>query len=202
MKQSKLFIKKLNKILINNYNKYFIENEILLNNAKYIDGFENYVIFKNGKVFTFSSKHSDKYMKLNKDKDGYLYLKLTKNKHSYHKLLNRLLGIAFIENPKPDEYNIIDHIDGNNQNNNLDNLRWCNNSINNRNQKLLKRNTSGHQGVRFETTSNQWKVRWYDENKKVKTKSFSLNKFDNAKKLAIEYRKEMVDKYYNRLNNM
>lgn len=200
MKQSKLFIKRLNKIIIKKYNKYFIENEILLNNAKYIDGFENYVIFKNGKVFTFSSKHRDKFLKLGKYKDGYLYLKLTKNKKHYNKRLHRLLAIAFIENPKPDEYDIIDHIDGNNQNNNLDNLRWCNLSINNRNQKLLKRNTSGFQGVLFDKTKNAYRANWYDENKKRHEISFSLNKYPNAKELTIEYRQKMVDKYYNRLN--
>ena len=161
-----------------------------------VEGFSGYLISKCGKVY---NTKRNIYMKFSKDKDGYLYLKLWKNKKYYTRRLHRLLAIAFIDNPNVDEYNIIDHMDGNNQNNNLENLRWCNKSINNRNQKLLKRNTSGHQGIRFEVASNQWKVRWYDENKKIKTKSFSLNVHENAKELAIEYRKKMVDKYYNRV---
>lgn len=162
-----------------------------------IDGFEDYLISKDGKILSFKRK-TPNYLKFSKDKDGYSHIKITKNKKQYHKQLHRLIAKAFIDNPKPDEYNMVDHINGDKQDNRIENLRWCNNSINNRNQKLSDRNTSGHQGVNYDKTNNSYRATWYDDNNHIWTKSFSLNKYFNAKELAIEYRKKMVDKHYQR----
>ena len=46
-----------------------------------------------------------------------------KNGKMYNKQLHRLLAKAFI--PNPNNYPIINHIDGNKLNNSLDNLEWC-----------------------------------------------------------------------------
>lgn len=53
---------------------------------------------------------------------GYYRVNLSKNSHTTDKRIHRLVAQAFIPNPenKPE----IDHIDGNVQNNNIDNLRW------------------------------------------------------------------------------
>lgn len=197
MKQSKLFIKKLNKILINNYNKYFIENEILLNNAKYIDEFDDYVIFKDGRIFTFKSNHTSRFLTPHKSSKYIDYI-LYKNDKPHTRCLHKLLAIAFIENPKPDEYDEVDHININELDNRLENLRWCNKSINGRNKNIQKNNKTGVQGVRYRKDKNQYIAKYVDNNGKRCEKSFSLNKYENAKELAIEYRQKMVDKYYNR----
>ena len=162
-----------------------------------IDGFKDYLISKDGKILSTKRKNHI-FMNYGKDKDGYLYLKLNKNKKYYHKRLHRLIAKAFIDNPKPDEYNIIDHINGDNQDNRIDNLRWCSISINNRNTKLTDRNTSGFQGVQYVKANNSFRATWFNNINKKETKSFSLNKYPNAKELAIEYRQKMVDKYYQR----
>ena len=162
-----------------------------------IDGFEDYLISKDGKILSNQSK-TPKYLSFSKNRKGYLKTSLYKDKKQYTILLHRLIAKAFIDNPKPDEYNIVDHINGDNQDNRIENLRWCNISINCRNQKLTIKNTSGHQGVRFRKSMNSYVVKWSDEDKKLKTKSFSINKYPNAKELAIEYRQKMVDKYYQR----
>jgi hypothetical protein len=164
-----------------------------------IDEFPNYLISKCGKVY---STKSNKFLKSHKSSKyiDYMLYNDTKNK-PHTRCLHKLLGIAFIDNPKPDEYDEVDHINRNELDNRLENLRWCNRSINNRNRGISIINTSGFQGVRYRKDKNQYIAKYVDKNGKRCEKSFSLNKYENALELAIEYRKEMVDKYYNRLNN-
>lgn len=65
-------------------------------------------------------------------------------RHMY--FIHRLIAELFVENPNPNEYNVVDHIDGNKLNNNPTNLRWtnqkgnCNNPITRqRNSESLKK---------------------------------------------------------------
>lgn len=60
--------------------------------------------------------------------NGYLRLILYKNKKKNSEYVHRLIASAFIEN----YYNCeqINHIDGNKQNNNINNLEWCTKSYN------------------------------------------------------------------------
>ncbi len=51
----------------------------------------------------------------------------------------------------------VDHIDGNKLNNNIENLRECNNAQNGYNRRIPKSNTSGVKGVHKER--NRWVVR-------------------------------------------
>ena len=159
-----------------------------------IEGFENYLISKDGKILS----HRGNYLSFRKDKAGYVYFQLNKNKKYHQAYLHRLIAKAFIDNYKPDEYDIVDHINGNNQDNRIDNLRWCSQSINCRNSKLSINNKTGFQGVIYDKSCNSYKANWYDNDKHRLTKSFSLNKYPNAKELAIEYRQKMVNKHYQR----
>lgn len=64
---------------------------------------------------------------------GYYRVNLSKNNHPFDKRIHRLVAEAFIPNPenKPE----VDHIDGNVQNNNVDNLRWVTPKENMQNEK-------------------------------------------------------------------
>lgn len=60
----------------------------------------------------------------------YPYLSLCKEGKYINKYLHRILAETFIPNPNNEP--CINHIDGNKQNNSLDNLEWCSFSHNNR----------------------------------------------------------------------
>ena len=62
--------------------------------------------------------------------NNYLRVKFTIDGVAKSLRLHRLLAEAFLINPNPDLWNIVNHIDGNKLNNNLSNLEWCSSSQN------------------------------------------------------------------------
>lgn len=81
----------------------------------------------NGKG-VFASK--SKILKPNTLAKGYFQVTLYYQNKRICKQVHRLVAEAFIKNPMPDKYNQVNHKDGNKQNNNVDNLEWCDNSLN------------------------------------------------------------------------
>lgn len=89
---------------------------------------ENYFLFPCGKIE--STERGNRILKPVKNNCGYLqyYLKdRTTNKSKWFKV-HRLVAVNFISNPN--NYNEVNHIDGNKENNNVDNLEWCTHSQN------------------------------------------------------------------------
>ena len=56
-------------------------------------------------------------------RNGYMYVYLTKNAKGKNCRVHRLVADAFI--PNMENKLEVNHIDGNKQNNNIDNLEWC-----------------------------------------------------------------------------
>ena len=82
---------------------------------------------KNGKQMKrFFPAHR---MKLQPNKNGYIYVCLSKDGEMKNKRVHRLVADAFLE--KEDGKDVVNHIDGNKANNCADNLEWCTSSDNN-----------------------------------------------------------------------
>lgn len=63
-------------------------------------------------------------------RQGYEYVRLCYNGKKKDFSIHRLVALAFVNNPKPEEYNVVNHIDENKLNNRFDNLEWCTNEYN------------------------------------------------------------------------
>ena len=83
---------------------------------------KSYEISNKGNVRK-KNKNGYRLLKPNKDKDGYLKVCLCENNNRIYRFVHRLVAIEFIENnfDKP----TINHIDGNKENNCVENLEWA-----------------------------------------------------------------------------
>lgn len=63
--------------------------------------------------------------------NGYYYYSYRNNKGLHnHMSVHRLVAIHFINNPCPEKYDQVNHLDGNKANNIFSNLEWCNERLN------------------------------------------------------------------------
>lgn len=116
---------------------------------KDIQGYEGlYAITEDGQVWSYRTK---KFL-AQQIKKGYYHVHLSKEGKAKYVAVHRLVALAYVNNPNPQEWNIINHKDENPLNNHKDNLEWCNNKYNdnygNRNLKnSISNRNSNKQGV-------------------------------------------------------
>lgn len=158
---------------------------------KTVEDYTNYIIFRTGKIY---SKYKNKFIKPYKNNKGYLIVDLIQNKIRKKFLIHRLLSISFIDNIN--NYDEVDHIDRNPLNNNLNNLRWATRRQQILNRNINKNNTLGHRGISY--NEKHYRGRIFVNNKEV-SRSYSISKYgkEKALQLAIKFRKDMEEKYYN-----
>ena len=89
-----------------------------------IKDYPNYKVSSLGNVINITT---NKKLKPSTRKE-YLRVALYRDRKRHFKSLHRLVAEAFI--PNPNDLPQINHIDGNKQNNNVNNLEWCDNSYN------------------------------------------------------------------------
>lgn len=94
---------------------------------KDIPGYEGrYKISNTGLILGYGRSHRKPYIKaVVTTKLGYKRVSLFDGKSLNHYFVHRLVATVFVSNPKPDEYNVINHKDENPSNNRADNLEWC-----------------------------------------------------------------------------
>lgn len=94
---------------------------------KDIKGFEGcYQISSLGRVKSLArngSPYGENIRKLSRTKDGYLKVRLFGNGKDVTTRVHRLVAETFIENP--DNKETVNHIDGNKENNSVENLEWA-----------------------------------------------------------------------------
>ena len=140
-----------------------------------IQDYPNYLIYPDGRIWGKKTKgRKEGFMKMNPDHNGYLRLGLTNGNGEKKFRLHRLLAQHYI--PNPNNYKEVDHIDGNPQNNDLSNLRWCDRSTNTMNRRIFKNNKSGFKNITRRNETGSWKVCYlkYKIQKTFKTKIDAL----------------------------
>jgi hypothetical protein len=162
-----------------------------------IPDFPRYYISINGDVYS-DKKLAGKIIKLKPRPvtNGYLAVHLYNDKIHKTKTIHRIIAETFLY--KDTEKSQVDHINGNVSDNRLDNLRWVTQSENMKNTKKPKDNKSGKTGVFFDKHGKRWTSCWQDFNHTENRKGFPIRKYgyEQAKQLAIDYRKEMEKIYY------
>ena len=121
-----------------------------------INGYPNYLIFRNGSVLSRGNKYNKpRFLKHSLNtQPKYYYVNLYKDGKPKPHYIHRLIGLHFIDNPE--DKRCIDHINRDRLDNRLCNLRWATHSENSLNTGLRKDNTSGYKGVSWEKSRNKW----------------------------------------------
>ena len=146
-----------------------------------IQGFNNYLIYPDGKVF---SKKSNKYIYIGLDRGGYkrCYM-IDNNKKQITKRIHRLLAENYI--PKIEGKEFVDHIDRDKQNNSLDNLRWVTKRENCENRPINKNNKCGHKNICYDEKNKRY--HFYKKIKGIKYDKYFKNLED-----AIQYKNDFI----------
>ena len=144
---------------------------------KDIPGYEGlYKVSNTGKVYSVINNK----ILIPNIKNGYERICLYKENIPSYLLVHRLVAFAFIPNPDPIKYTIINHKDENGLNNNVENLEWCDYHYNNTYGTVLER--------RKETVIKTWKNKSdeeklaYSKSQSEKTKEVWNNKTEEEKK--------------------
>ena len=116
-----------------------------------IQGFENYLIYEDGRVF---NKKYNRFRKYTIKNHGYKAVTLYKNTKCKTLLLHRLIAIHYI--PNPENKREVDHINRDRSDNRIENLRWATHSENNQNKGMGNTNTSGHKNICYSKRDKLW----------------------------------------------
>jgi len=106
---------------------------------------------------------TNKILKVNNKKEKYLNVSLYKNGKQKTFYIHRLIALIFI--PNPHKLPMINHIDGNKQNNDILNLEWCTNRENTSHYYSNKSNKL--RGAFYIKETNRWKSIIIVNNKRI-----------------------------------
>ncbi|CAB5187249.1 putative NHN endonuclease [uncultured Caudovirales phage] len=108
--------------------------------------------FKDGILLWKNSKHRNRNGKPCGSPSGNGYIKITIGEKQY--LAHRIIYLMHHKHLP----NVIDHIDGNTNNNKIENLRESDDSTNQMNSKIRSSNTSGYRNVSWNKVRRLWAV--------------------------------------------
>jgi hypothetical protein len=143
-----------------------------------IVGFENYLIYEDGKV---QNKKTKRYLQERLDNNGYKKVNLCKDGKGKTFRIHRLVALHYIPNPenKPQ----VDHINRDKTDNRIQNLRWVSPSENCQNTGIPITNTSGHKNIYY------YKPRHCYCYQKI-FRGVNIQKYFKTLEEAVEYKRE------------
>ena len=118
-----------------------------------IDGFPKYMVSSFGRVMNI---RTFRMLRPGINSRGYLGVVLSSNVEVSSKQIHRLVAEAFLLNLS--DLPCVDHIDRNDLNNHLSNLRWCTQKENCQNRSKRQNTSSVYKGVCFYKPLNKWKA--------------------------------------------
>lgn len=133
---------------------------------KKINDYDNYFIYDNGDVLNITT---NKILKGSIGEHGYKYYRLSKGNKKKMFYAHRLVAEYFIPNPK--KLPVVNHKDGNKNNNNVNNLEWVSYSenIEHAHQNNLIKTRRESQFYKESLTGEEWK--------KIKDFNYSVSSF-------------------------
>ena len=143
--------------------------------------YPGYLIYEDGRVYSKKKCRGIEGLFLKQRlSNEYWSVEVCKNGKSKLLRIHRLIGLHYI--PNPENKSEVHHIDGNKQNNKLNNLMWVTHQENmNGFKKKYISNTSGYKNIFYDKINNKWKFK-RTENKKV------IQKYFKTKQEAIIYK--------------
>ena len=121
---------------------------------KKVSGFECYEVSNLGRLISLKFNKRT-ILKGGYNRKGYkMYNLRSKDGKTYYKTIHRLVAIAFIDNIN--NLDFVNHIDKDKNNNNVNNLEWCNSRENNTHMKMSIKKTSKYTGVYFDKNRSKW----------------------------------------------
>ena len=132
----------------------------------------------------FGRKYASKMLSTKKNNRGYVQIHLNKDGVCKMKLLHRIVAEAFISNP--DNLPQVNHKDENKENNNVENLEWCDNLYNRRYGTGYQRSCEKHD-YKAIALSHSKKVIKYDLNGNVVDTYISAKEAGIQNKISDSY---------------
>ena len=120
-----------------------------------IEGYENYLLYDDGKVS--SKRFKNRFLKQWDNHSGYKNIGLCKNGKIKTFRIHRLVALHYI--PNPENKLEVDHLDRDPSNNHVSNLRWVTRLENNQNKGNNKTNTSGVKNISYSKKRTKWRYR-------------------------------------------
>lgn len=162
-----------------------------MNKWKQIEGYDKYFISKDGVVKTVYKNGKEYIHKKRLNKDGYVKVTLTKRGIAKDYGMHRLVALHFIKNPN--NFETVNHEDGNKENNNVSNLKWMNrsNQMKHAYRLGLKNPSKGENNVNSLLTNEQVE--------EIRSRHCKFSKKDGAVAIAKDYNvsNSVVDRIVN-----
>ena len=118
---------------------------------------------------------------------GYVVVQLNRKRYLAHRIIWLLVyGKMPI---------MVDHIDGNKQNNRIENLREVDNTLNHWNERRRSTNKSGHKGVWWHKQSKRWEAACRANGKQVTIGRFE--RIEDAVEAVKQFREQQHGQYAN-----